>query len=353
MSKDGRDERGLPAKVGRASLSTPDKHLQSFLDYLVAERNASPLTIRDYARSLIQFRAWLDGQSRSHPEWSALELYHFRRYLVYLSERNYQRASILLKLSALRSFYRFLVRRGILKSNPLSGLVRPKRGRPLPKFLSPEQVETLLAAPMKLWRKSVAARGERGGQRGSPPSSRAATNAARMRGRPVEELSLYRDAAIFETLYSSGLRVQELVNLNRDSIDFIGETLQVRGKGRKERQCPIGLPALKAVEEYWQKLGPRPNRGGPAFENQSGGRLSARAIQFRMKKYLVAAGLDPKLTPHKLRHSFATHLLNAGADLRSVQELLGHASLSTTQIYTHVDTERLKKVYDAAHPRAT
>lgn len=317
---------------GDAKKIPPDGHVQAFLKYLTAERNASPLTIRNYANDLMQFRGWVEDQSHTQLDWSALELFHFRRYLVYLSERGYQRASILLKLSALRSFYKFLVRRGIVKSNPLSGLVRPKRGRPLPKFLSPEQVEALLAVPMQFLRDA---------------------KKGKKHGRPLDEVAALRDRAILETLYSSGIRIGELVTMNRESVDPIGETLRVRGKGKKERLCPIGLPALETIQAYWKKLGSRPDRSAPAFENTWGGRLTAHSVQKRLKKYLLAAGLDPKLSPHKLRHSFATHLLNAGADLRSVQELLGHASLSSTQIYTHVDTERLKKVYDAAHPRAT
>lgn len=309
----------------------PDPHLKSFLDYLTAERNASALTIRNYRADILQFAAWLGEQNRGAVDWTSLELYHFRRYLAHLSEKKYERASILLKLSALRSFYKFLMRRGILKTNPLAGLVRPKRGRPLPKFLSPDQVEALLAAPIK-----ILADAKKSGKK---------------RGRPLNELAALRDRAILETLYSSGLRIQELVGMNRESIDLVGETLRVRGKGKKERLCPVGAPALEAIQEYWKKLGPR-HRGDPAFENQSGGRLTARMTQQKLKKYLIVAGLDPKLTPHKIRHSFATHLLNAGADLRAVQELLGHANLSTTQIYTHVGTEQLKKVYDKAHPRA-
>lgn len=312
----------------------PDPRLQSFLDYLSAERNASALTVRNYRADILQFAAWLREKYNGADaacDWALVELHHFRRYLVHLSEKKYERATILLKLSALRSFYKFLVRRGVVKSNPLSGLARPKRLRPLPKVLSAAQVEALLAAPTQLLQNA----------RRDP-----------RRGRPLQERVALRDRAILETLYSSGLRIQELVGLNRESVDLIGETLRVRGKGRKERLCPIGAPALKAIQEYWQKLG-SVARGAPAFQNQWGGRLTSRMVQQQLKKYLVAAGLDPKLTPHKLRHSFATHLLNAGADLRSVQELLGHANLSTTQIYTHVGTEQLKRVYDKAHPRAS
>ena len=158
--------------------------------------------------------------------------------------------------------------------------------------------------------------------------------------------------AMLEVLYSAGLRIHELVGLNDEDVDLLGEIVRVRGKGKKERLAALGAPAVAAVQKYIELRGWEGSPGRPLFRNRFGGRLTARSVQRLLKKYLIATGLDPSLTPHKLRHSFATHLLDAGADLRSVQELLGHASLSTTQIYTHVTAERLKKVYDQAHPRA-
>jgi integrase/recombinase XerC len=241
-----------------------------------------------------------------------------RGYLVHLTERRYDRATIHLKMSALRSFFRWLVRAERVKQNPVSGLTLPKKGRKLPKFLTIQQIEELLAAPLK--------------------------------GEGKDGLAAWRNKAILETLYSGGLRIHELVQLNDNDVDMLGEVVSVRGKGKKERLAPLGGPAVETLQKYLELRGR--NSGGPLFVNRFGGRMTARSVQRMLKKYLMAVGLDPSLTPHKLRHSFATHMLDAGADLRSVQELLGHANLSTTQIYTHVTPERLKKVYEKAHPRA-
>jgi len=293
-----------------------------FLKYLEAERNASPLTIRNYATELRFFREWLLAEIKPAPNWTQLELIHFRRYLMHLDKQGKSRASVLLKLSALRSFFRWMVRRGLAKKNPMSGLVSPKRQRTLPKFLSLAEMDRLLGAPMEL-----------------------------LKTEQVSRAMALRDRAMIETIYSAGLRIHELVGLNVEDLDVLGETVRVRGKGKKVRLEPIGEPAIRAIREYHQVAGVV-HRNGPIFLNNRGGRLTPRRVQKLLKRYLAAANLDPSVTPHTLRHSFATHLLNAGADLRSVQELLGHANLSTTQIYTHVTTDRLKKVYDKAHPRA-
>jgi len=177
---------------------------------------------------------------------------------------------------------------------------------------------------------------------------------AKRRGRPIEVSACYRDAAIIETIYSSGLRISELCGLQAADIDWREQVIRVRGKGRKERMVPIGEPALNAIQEYWKRLRSFPRGETPVFlpTARDAKALAPRVIQSRLKKYLIWAGLDPKLTPHKLRHSYATHMLDAGADLRSVQELLGHEHLVTTQIYTHVTIDRLKQAYDEAHPRA-
>jgi integrase/recombinase XerC len=280
-----------------------DPLIESFLDYLRAERDASPRTLRNYGAELRAFQAWRPM------DWRRVDAFGLRAYLAHLNQRRYGRATIQLKMSALRSFFRWLVRQDKIQQNPAVGLTLPRARRRLPRFLSVEQVEALLRAPQ------------------NP-----------------------RDRAILETLYSSGLRVQELTGLNDDDLDLVGEVVRVRGKGKKERWAPLGAPAVRAIQDY---LGGRPRAArGPLFVNRRGGRLTPRSVQRMLKKYLRQVGLDPSLTPHKLRHSFATHLLDAGADLRSVQELLGHANLATTQIYTHVTTERLKRVYDQAHPRA-
>lgn len=308
-----------------SSAAVPDPLVREFLAYLRAERDASPLTIRNYSADIAGFRVWFEEKTKSPCDWVRLDLFHLRGYLVHLTERHFERATIHLKLSALRSFFKWLVRTERLKQNPVVGLTLPKKSRKLPKFLTIQQIEALLNAPLKS---------------GGPRSVEAAENA----------LAAWRDKAILEVFYSSGVRMHELVGLNDDDLDVLGEVIRVRGKGKKERLAPLGGPAVETLQKYLA-LRARTARG-PLFVNRFGGRITARSVQRMLKKYLIAAGLDPSLSPHKLRHSFATHLLDAGADLRSVQELLGHANLSTTQIYTHITPERLKKVYEKAHPRA-
>ncbi len=320
-------EKGLmPAKrevmLQESSTDGSTAEAVAFLKYLEIERNASPNTIRNYATELRVFRSWLLAEIKPTPDWTRLELIHFRRYLMFLDRQNQSRSSILLKLSALRSFFRWMIRQGMLKKSPMSGLVSPKRQRKLPKFLSVAEMGRLLEAPMEL-----------------------------LKSGQLDRVSALRDRAILETIYSTGIRIHELVGLTNDDLDVLGETLRVRGKGRKMRLDPIGEPAIRAIREY-QQVAENSQRSAPMFVNNRGGRLSPRRVQQLLKRHLSAAGLDVSITPHTLRHSFATHLLNAGADLRSVQELLGHANLSTTQIYTHITTDRLKKVYDKAHPRA-
>lgn len=295
-----------------------DSLVEEFLNYLRAERDASALTIRNYAADILAFSVWFTHKYKQRCDWTRIDPFHIRGYLVHLTERHFDRATIHLKMSALRSFYKRLVRTERVKQNPLTGLTLPKKARKLPKFLTIRQVEDLLAAPLKCKSK--------------------------------DELPAWRDKAILETLYSTGMRIHELVQLNDDDVDVLGEVVRVRGKGKKERLAALGGPAIETLQKYLE-LRNRSGRG-PLFVNRFGGRITARSVQRMLKKYLIATGLDPSLTPHKLRHSFATHMLDAGADLRSVQELLGHANLSTTQIYTHITPERLKKVYEKAHPRA-
>jgi len=343
----------------------PDELARDFLQYLQAERNASALTLRNYEQCLREFRDWmaestapsvkreaLSGGSSKQAEqksstprtpapaprplnWRAIEPFQCRRYLMALMQAGLKRATVALRIAALRSFYRFLARRGVVKDNPLSGLIMPKREKRLPRFLTIHQVNDLLNAPL------AAAEAPAAGEK-------------RGRGRPLLPHVPWRDKAILEILYSGGLRVHEIARLNREHMDFIAEIVNVRGKGGKQRMCPVGRPALDAVETYWSKLPPAfpHGPGSPAFHNAHGGRLNVREVQRAMKKYCKMAGIGADLTPHKLRHSFATHMLDAGADLRSVQELLGHSSLSTTQVYTHVTSARLKQVYDKTHPRA-
>jgi integrase/recombinase XerC len=313
-----------------------DALAEQFFNYLRAERDASALTLRNYSADINAFRTWFEERFKQAPDWTRIDSFHVRGYLVHLTERHYDRATIHLKMSALRSFFRWLVRAEHVKQNPLAGLTLPKKHRKLPKFLTVQQVEALLDAPLKF------------GGSGSVPtaSSKRGLDGAR----PSRDWQAWRDKAILETFYSGGLRIHELVQLNDDDVDLLGEVVRVRGKGRKERLAPLGGPAVETLQKY-RKLRGR-SAHGPLFVNRFGGRITARSVQRMLKKYLLAVGLDPSLTPHKLRHSFATHMLDAGADLRSVQELLGHANLSTTQIYTHITPERLKKVYEKAHPRA-
>lgn len=301
-----------------AGRGVADSLVDGFLGYLHAERDASPLTIRNYSADIAAFGVWFEEKYKQPCAWVRVNSFHLRGYLVHLTERKLDRATIHLKMSALRSFFKWLVRTERAKLNPLVGLTLPKKARKLPKFLTIQQVEALLEAPIM--------------------------------GSAKDKSFAWRDKAILETLYSAGLRIHELAQLNDDDVDVLGEVVRVRGKGKKERLAALGGPAIETLQKYLE-VRARSSRG-PLFVNRFGGRMTARSMQRMLKRYLLAAGLDPSLTPHKLRHSFATHMLDAGADLRSVQELLGHANLSTTQIYTHITPERLKKVYEKAHPRA-
>ncbi|HTI98319.1 MAG TPA: tyrosine recombinase XerC [Dongiaceae bacterium] len=309
-----------------------DRWTQKFLAHLATDRGVSAYTQRNYAQTLTEFRAWHKNERQSPPAWEALQRDDFRGYLRFLGRQNLGRASIALRFSALRTFYKFLVRHGAVPASPIKNISLPKPGRRLPQFLTIPQMEALLIAPLQPLLR--------------PPGKRA--------GRPVSRSICLRDVAILETIYSCGLRVSELCGLRGEDIDWTEQLVRVRGKGKKERLVPIGRKALQAIETYWAELPQPPGAAAPVFlsEKKSPTPVSRIMLARRLKQHLAAAGLDPKLTPHKLRHSYATHLLDAGADLRSVQELLGHAHLVTTQVYTHLTTERLKKAYDAAHPRA-
>ncbi len=309
-----------------------DPWVAKFLTNLAAERGSSVFTQRNYRQALTEFCRWHQEERRQPPVWPALQRDDFRSYLRFLGRHELSRAAIQLRFSALRSFYKFLIRRGAVAASPIKNISLPKPEKRLPKFLTTKQMVVLLDAPLQPLK----------GARKKGP------------GRPVGAAACYRDAAILETIYSCGLRISELCGLNAEDIDWGEQLVRVRGKGKKERLVPVGGPALTAIRNYWSVLERVPAGNTPVFlsENGRANGLQARILQRRLKQHLVAAGLDPHLTPHKLRHSYATHLLEAGADLRSVQELLGHAHLVTTQVYTHVTTERLKRAYDKAHPRA-
>jgi site-specific recombinase XerD len=308
-----------------------DEWLEKFCQHLATDRGASPYTQRNYRQALTEFQSWHQDERKNPPRWETLQRDDFRAFLRYLGRHKQGRAAIQLRFCALRTFYRFLIRRGAIAASPIKNIVLPKTAKRLPKFLTAEQMKELVAAPLKL----LPAEG--------PAEQRAAAI-----------LLCRRDAAILETIYSCGLRISEVCGLTAGDIDWNENLLRVRGKGKKERLIPIGQPALDAIRGYWRLLPQPPGSDSPVFRASPKklGPVSPRDIQLRLKKYLALAGLDPHLTPHKLRHSYATHLLDAGADLRSVQELLGHAHLATTQVYTHITTERLKRAYDAAHPRA-
>jgi site-specific recombinase XerD len=292
-----------------------DKLVEEFLGCLEVERNASPRTLRIYRTALRDFQA-----QTNTPSWRQCTAQHFRDYLFDLMKRKQARSYIRLQFSALRSFYRFLVARNRLTKDPVREIQLPKAEKKLPLVLTQTQIGELLAAPLQVKK---------------PKSA------------PV--WMPQRDAAIMEVFYSSGLRLAELASLNVSDLDIYTESVRVLGKGRKERVCPVGVPALQAVSRYRAAANVH---SGALFLNKGRRRISARSIWLILKRYLRYTSIPIALSPHKLRHSFATHLLDNGADLRSVQALLGHASLSTTQIYTHVTTERLKKAYGEAHPRA-
>ncbi|WP_397384381.1 site-specific tyrosine recombinase/integron integrase [Prosthecobacter sp.] len=293
-----------------------DKLAAEFLEFMEVERRSSERTLANYELALRQFREW----RTPFKGWSELTADDFRAFLFDLMKRERGRATIRLQFAALRSFFKWLTRRRGWKANPLLEVQLPKREKKLPVVLTVTQVEAMLALPLSLEK-----------------SKRDAVWAPE------------RDTAILELFYSTGMRLSELVGLNVADIDTYTETVRVFGKGKKERLCPVGSKALEAVQRYRAKAGVH---DGALFLSKLRTRITAQSVDDVIMKYWRASGLPVHLTPHKLRHSFATHLLNNGADLRSVQELLGHASLSTTQIYTHVSTQRMKEVYEAAHPRA-
>ena len=320
---------------GRAveNIIEEDAFVSSFLEYLHTEAGASPYTIRNYRQALGEFSGWYAGEKKRAPKWLRLKKPDFRFYLRFLGRSNLSRSAVQLRFSALRSFYKHLMRRGKLDASPIRDISLPKKEKRLPQFLTPAQMLALLEAPLR---------------------ELAASRAEADDDAEIDPAPYLRDAAILEAIYSCGLRVSEVCGLRVLDLDRTERLLRVHGKGKKERQVPIGAPAVAAIERYWAALEHPPTGEMPVFlANPNDLRpVYPRLVQLHLKHYLEAAGLDPALTPHKLRHSNATHLLDNGADLRSVQELLGHENLVSTQVYTHLTTGRLKKAYDAAHPRA-
>ena len=285
-----------------------ERHIEKFLRYLEIERNASEHTILNYRHDLEEFRSFLKDI-----DVASIDYLFVRKYLAHLKEKNLTVRSVSRKLSSLRSLFKFLIKEGYIKINPTNSIVSPKQEKLLPKFLTEEDMVRLIEAP----------------------------DTATVKG--------LRDRAMLETLYSTGMRISELVAMREDDVDFIGSTVKVFGKGKKERMLPIGDRALRAIRSYIEKRGVQ-NR--MIFLNKNKKPLGARGIRKVINAYIIKISLKVHVSPHTMRHSFATHLLNRGADLRSVQELLGHVNLSTTQIYTHLTTDKLKSVYEKAHPRA-
>lgn len=314
----------------------PDAIVPRFMAHLSAGCGCSPRTARNYSHSLREFAAWHQGMHGKPPSWPSIQREHLRLFLRHLGRRELEPATLALHFSALRTFYRWLVREGLVASSPVRGLRLPRVRRGLPRFVPETDMPRLLAAPLLEWERLRA-------------SSAKPDEAMR-----TAEAALLRDAAVLELLYSCGLRISEACGLKVAGVDIAGARVRVLGKGNKEREVPVGGPAIHALERYWTEARHPRDPASPAFLATPGASKAVvpGEIQRRLKRYLAAAGLDPNLTPHKLRHSFATHLLDHGADLRSVQELLGHARLQTTEVYTHVTAARLKAVYDAAHPRA-
>lgn len=313
----------------------PDDAVAGFLSYLKGERQCSPHTLDSYGRDLAQLSRLLGGEEGAERDWAALTPLDARSFVVALQEEGIAKRSINRKLSAARSFFRHLQREGLSEHNPFDTVTSPKNTKSLPKYMSVAEVGKLLGAPELHWTAAVKA-------------DVVATEAG-------AELAKARDTAILELIYSCGCRINEAMGLNIQHVDLLGGVVKVRGKGKKERLCMLGKPAVKACRDYLKLRRAKTSNDKPSapfFVNKLGTRLTARSFQRNFKLYLAAAGLPPDMTPHKLRHSFATHLLDAGADLRVVQELLGHENLSTTQIYTHVSSERLKAIYAQAHPRA-
>ena len=297
------------------------QRIQEFINYLALERRLSPYTLRNYSQAITRFFNW----ARSNQWDGRINVINSKivRDFVIESQRTLSRRTLHNHISALRTFYRYLLKRKAVMANPFQGLVLPKLRKSLPKFLTEFQIRELLGSPMRLL----------DNERSSP-------------------FQAWRDRLVLELLYGGGLRVSELVSLNYGMVDNDSGVARIWGKGNKERLCPLGKVAHACLTRFREEFAPQSTYDSPVLVSDSGKRMTVRQVQKLVKRYLAIAGLPMDMSPHKIRHSYATHLINNGADLRIVQDLLGHASLSTTQIYTHIGIARLKQVHQGAHPRA-
>lgn len=312
----------MPDDTAATPEKNPPPEVRDFLDEVSLEKRLSPYTRRNYAQALENFAAYVRKEAGFAGDWSKVSRRDVRSFVIDM-QRHYARATLHNHAAALRGFFKYLVRRRGLKADPCTGLVLPKLGKTLPKFLTQKQALALLEAP----------------------------EACRKAGE-ISAFEADRDRLALEILYGGGLRISEACALTYGKLDRASGVARILGKGRKERLCPLGAGALQALEKFVAAHAVATSPTSPVLLGDDRRAISPRFVQLRLKKYLAAAGLPADITPHKLRHSFATHLLDRGADLRTVQELLGHASLSTTQIYTHVGLAHLQEVYKKAFPKA-
>lgn len=292
--------------------------IRRFLRYLDAERNASEFTIKSYKDDLEAFKYFFEYEDGTYPEARDFRSSDLREFVSQMAEAGYARSTIARRLATLRSFFKFCQREALIDENPAKPLRNPRKHRQLPHFLSTDEIGQLLDAP------------------------------------DLSDQLGIRDRAMLETIYSGGLRVSELVGLNYSDLELDEGLIRVRGKGKKERFSPLGSYALDALNSWLSRNNHtrRSQPEAPVFTNRFGKRITTRSVRRMMEKYIKLTGLDQRTSPHTLRHSFATHLLDRGADIRSVQELLGHKSLVTTQIYTHLTTAKLRDIYEKSHPLA-
>ena len=295
-------------------------HLDAYLEHLQYQRRLSKNTVRNYRKAVLIFVEYLVSEG----EWKGIfEFYHKRIIRSFLIEqqRRVSRRTIHNYVSGLRNFYTYLRRKEITDLNPFANLILPKLERKLPEFLTEQQMMDLLEAPAKMFKEEQ-----------------------------ISQFDAYRDNLIMELLYGGGLRISELCDLKHGAINLSSGVARILGKGQKERICPLGEVAIASLKLFVNTFGLDQSLEAPVVINKKGQPMQSRQVQMMLKKYLKFAALPLTITPHKLRHSFATHMLNSGAELRAVQEMLGHTSLSTTQLYTHLSIQRLKDVYSQAHP---